>query len=225
VATRSPLQKIQDVVVGTVRSAVTHPVDTAGKAVHQVRGTFALGRSVAGAATKSATHRAASAAGSVATRVPGVGSPTVQPSAPVPGPDQPVEASPADVARIVEKKAPAAKKAPARKAPAGKAPATKAASSPGAKLPAKKAPAKKAPAKKTPAKKTAPLSAAEVLEDAATEVTTPVGTTGADVATNPSTTDTDLQQPGTEPLLDPSLTKAVASEADTLSRAADPDKG
>jgi hypothetical protein len=30
---------------------------------------------------------------------------------------------------------------------------------------------------------------------------------------------------GTEPLLDPATVKAVASEARTLSRAADPDKG
>lgn len=57
------------------------------------------------------------------------------------------------------------------------------------------------------------------------DVTTPVGTTGAGAAYNPDTTESDLQQPGTEPLMDPSTTKAVASEATTLSRAADPDKG
>jgi hypothetical protein len=56
-------------------------------------------------------------------------------------------------------------------------------------------------------------------------VTTPVGTTAADAATNPDTTETDLQQPGTEPLMDPATTKAVASEAETLQKAADPDKG
>ena len=56
-------------------------------------------------------------------------------------------------------------------------------------------------------------------------MTTPVGTTAADVATNPDTTETDLQQPGTEPLMDPATTKAVASEAETLQKAADPDKG
>jgi hypothetical protein len=59
----------------------------------------------------------------------------------------------------------------------------------------------------------------------AEEVITPVGTPGADVAHNPDTTDTDLQQPGTEPLMDPATTKAVASEAETLHNAADPDKG
>lgn len=57
------------------------------------------------------------------------------------------------------------------------------------------------------------------------EVTTPAGTTGADVGHNPDTAETGLEQPGTEPLMDPSTTKAVASEADVLRRAADPDKG
>src|SRR3954451_3591600 len=49
VASLSPLHIIQDLVVGTIKG-VTHPVGTAGKAVHQVKDTVALGRSVAGAA-------------------------------------------------------------------------------------------------------------------------------------------------------------------------------
>ena len=57
------------------------------------------------------------------------------------------------------------------------------------------------------------------------EVETPVGTTGADPAVNPDTTESDLQQVGTEPLMDPSLTKAIKSEAETGARAADVDKG
>jgi hypothetical protein len=57
------------------------------------------------------------------------------------------------------------------------------------------------------------------------DLVTPVGTPAADVGHNPDTTDTDLQQPGTEPIMDPATTKAVASEAATLGRAADPDKG
>ncbi len=57
------------------------------------------------------------------------------------------------------------------------------------------------------------------------EVTTPVGTTGAGTAYNPDTAETDLQQPGTEPLLDPSTTKTIAAEADIGARGADPDKG
>ena len=56
-------------------------------------------------------------------------------------------------------------------------------------------------------------------------VETPVGTTGADPATDPDTTDSDLQQVGTEPIMDPSLTNAIKSDADIGARAADPDKG
>jgi hypothetical protein len=55
-------------------------------------------------------------------------------------------------------------------------------------------------------------------------VENPVGTTGADVGSNPDTAEADLQQPDTEPLLDPSLTKQVKSEAQTLGKAADVEK-
>jgi hypothetical protein len=88
------------------------------------------------------------------------------------------------------------------KPPAKKSAAKKSA----AKKSAKKAPAKKTAAKKAPAKKTAAKKA-------------------ADLATNPDTTDSDLQQVGTEPIVDPSLTNAVKSEADIGARASDPDKG
>ena len=56
------------------------------------------------------------------------------------------------------------------------------------------------------------------------DIETPVGTTGADVGFNPDTAEADLQQPDTEPLLDPSTAKAIRSEAETLGKAADPDK-
>lgn len=62
----------------------------------------------------------------------------------------------------------------------------------------------------------------EVTDDV--EVETPVGTTGAGEGYNPDTGETDLQQPGTEPLMDPSTTKSVKSEADTLRKAAQQDK-
>ena len=135
-----------------------------------------------------------------------------------------VDVTPADLAEKVAgaktgKKAarkPAAKKAAAKKAPATKASATSATTAP--------APTADSPSGKLPRRKK-PLTAAELVEGAGTETVTPVGTRGADVATNPDTTDTDLQQPGTEPLMDPSTTKAVASEQATLSAAADPDKG
>ena len=68
-------------------------------------------------------------------------------------------------------------------------------------------------------------SSAVPFEDDDTEVTTPVGTTGAGPGYNPDTNETDLQQPGTEPLMDPSTTKRIKSESDTLRRASDPDKG
>jgi hypothetical protein len=53
------------------------------------------------------------------------------------------------------------------------------------------------------------------------EVTTPVGTTGAGPGSNPDTTESDLQQPGTEPLMDPATTKRVKREAETLRRASE----
>lgn len=73
--------------------------------------------------------------------------------------------------------------------------------------------------------------AAEIMEEIAEaselgqlDIETPVGTTGADVGNNPDTAEADLQQPGTEPLLDPSLTKEIKSEQDTLHQAAEPKK-
>ena len=56
-------------------------------------------------------------------------------------------------------------------------------------------------------------------------VETPVGTTGAAAGHNPDTAEGDLQQPDTEPLLDPSTTKAIKAESDMMRKAADPDKG
>jgi hypothetical protein len=75
----------------------------------------------------------------------------------------------------------------------------------------------------------APAADAEIDEWTAevddVDVETPVGTTGADAGFNPDTAEADLQQPDTEPLVDPSTTKAVKSESDVLRKAADPDKG
>jgi hypothetical protein len=107
-----------------------------------------------------------------------------------------------------------------------KPPTKKAAAKKGAakKTAAKKAPAKKTAAKKAPAKKTA-KTAADLAAVDDSSVETPVGTTGADPATNPDTTDHDLQQVGTEPIMDASLTNAIKSEAEFGARAADPDKG
>jgi hypothetical protein len=136
-----------------------------------------------------------------------------------------VNATPADVAKKTAAKAPG-KKAAAKKATTKKATATKA--TPGA-------------ARKTSPRKAAtpsghlqvpgsaagkePLSAEELASGAGPETITPVGTRGADVAHNPDTTSEDLQQPGTPPLMDPGTVHAIQAEAETLSRAADPDKG
>ncbi|SFC49595.1 hypothetical protein SAMN04487968_10768 [Nocardioides terrae] len=62
-------------------------------------------------------------------------------------------------------------------------------------------------------------------EDEDVEVVTPVGTTGAGPGVNPDTTESDLQQPGTEPLMDPSTTKRIKRETDVLRKASDPKKG
>ena len=217
-ASRSAIQKLQDVVVGTVKGAVKDPVGTAGKAVRQAKGGLAVGRAFVDQVSRTATHRPGG--GATGARTPE--------AATTPTPASEPEGTPSDVARVVQKKA-TAKKATA-KTTAAKKTATKK-STPSAKLPAKKAPAKKSAPTKTAAKKTAAKksparkTAAEVVEDSAQEVRTPVGTTAADSAVNPDTADTSLQQPGTEPLMDPATTKAVASEAETGSRAADPEKG
>jgi hypothetical protein len=64
----------------------------------------------------------------------------------------------------------------------------------------------------------------EEAADTELDIETPVGTTGADVGYNPDTAEADLQQPLTEPLLDPATAKEIRKEAETLSKAADPNK-
>jgi hypothetical protein len=115
---------------------------------------------------------------------------------------------------------PAARKEPAQKAPAKKAPAKKA--------PAKKATARKASAKKAPSARAATIAPAlSLTEEEVTEeaVRTPSGIPAADEGYNPDTAETDLYQPGTEPLMDPTTVKSIKSEAEVMQRAADPDKG
>jgi hypothetical protein len=145
-ASKSPLQKLQDVVVGTVRGVVKDPVGSAGKAARQAKGTFAVGKMIVGHVARSATARAT---GSRTAPAPKATTPPAP--APAAAPRRDVVITPADVARVVEKKSPVEKVA-AKKAPAKKAPVKKAASSPSGKLPPR--PAKKAPAKKS-AKKSA----------------------------------------------------------------------
>jgi hypothetical protein len=61
---------------------------------------------------------------------------------------------------------------------------------------------------------------AEALPGGDIDIETPVGTTGADVGHNPDTAEADLQQPATEPLVDPATTKAVKAETETGRNAA-----
>lgn len=120
-------------------------------------------------------------------------------------------------------------RAPGEEAPATEVPARSAAVKTAAakKAPAKKVPSKKAAARKAPSKKAAVVAPALGLSEAEAEdvLLTPSGIPAAGDGVNPDTTETDLHQPGTEPLMDPATTKAVASESDVLRRAADPDKG
>ena len=55
------------------------------------------------------------------------------------------------------------------------------------------------------------------------DIETPVGTTGVAPGYNPDTAEADLQQPGTDLLLDPSTIKSVMSESETLRKAAERD--
>lgn len=106
------------------------------------------------------------------------------------------------------------------------APAGVATAEPPAKKAAKKA--TKRATRKAPSAKAATVAPAlsvteeEVLEE---ELRTPSGIPAADEAFNPDTAETDLHQPGTEPLMDPATVKSVKSEAEVLQRASDPDKG
>jgi hypothetical protein len=128
----------------------------------------------------------------------------------------PAPATTESVSQVGPSNGAAAKTAPAKKAPAKKAPA-------------KKAPARKTVAKKAPSARAATVGPAlsqpalEAIED--DELRTPSGIPAADEGHNPDTADTDLHQPGTEPLMDPATVKAAKSEAEVMQRAADTDKG
>ncbi|MBC2933971.1 hypothetical protein [Nocardioides sp. zg-1228] len=136
----------------------------------------------------------------------------------------------------------APEQAPARKQPTA-TPATRPArktATKTAKTTAKTA-AKKAPSKaprKASSKQAAVLAPALGLSETEVEKavadsgtgsddgpTTPSGIPAAGAGVNPDTTETDLHQPGTEPLMDPATVKSVASESDVLRRAAEVDKG
>lgn len=202
---KNPIGPIKD----TALDALRHPLGTAHKAVGQVVGqTAGVARDTAGVVIDRVTAL-----------VPGRSTARPDRDSPLEAPaeqaqkERKVHGDPLTPAPGTPAKAPA-KKTPAKKTAAKKAPSKKAATT---------APAKKAAARS--ATRRSPLTAAQVAEGDTSEVTTPVGTTGAAAATNPDTTDTDLQQPGTEPLVDPATVKAVASESEMLQKGADLDKG
>jgi hypothetical protein len=198
---KNPIGKIKD-------AATDAAVTVVGTVTETVRDPIGTGQKV----VSTAVGQAAAVASRVGTLLPGRqrSAPAKADTRPVAEPQEEPTKSHGDPVKPPAKKA-TAKKSPAKKT-AKKAPAKKTA--------AKKTTAKKAPSMKATAKKAADLA---TVDDSSVE--TPVGTTGADPATNPDTTDSDLQQVGTEPIMDPSLTNAIKSDADIGARAADPDKG
>jgi hypothetical protein len=111
--------------------------------------------------------------------------------------------------------------APAKKSPAKKSPAKKPS--------ARKSSAGKTTAKKAPSARAATAGPALAQTNPAPseddDLRTPSGIPAADEAHNPDTAETDLHQPGTEPLMDPATVKSARSEAEVMQRAADVDKG
>lgn len=186
--------------ISKVTSAIFHPVQTATSVAGQTMG-------VAAAGARTTMRVIDRAAGQVRRDSPDVWSATDPAGTPA---DTETTATPE--ATLVE---PAARKAPASKAPPRKTATTKSATTKGA---AQKAPSARA-ATIAPALS---LTEEEVTEDA---VRTPSGIPAADEGHNPDTAETDLHQPGTEPLMDPATVKSIKSEAEVLQRAADPDKG
>ncbi len=113
-----------------------------------------------------------------------------------------VTATPADVADVVE-------------AAVATDPSLTAASQAPTKTPAaKKAAAEGAVNETTPIEPPAPSPEPADLQ-------TPVGTTAAAAGLNPDTAESDLNQPGTENIVEPSTAKEVASESDMLRKAAE----
>ncbi len=128
--------------------------------------------------------------------------------------------SPKDVAEVVEAAvAEDPRKTAARPA---KRSATKAASggpvkktAPGDRLPTKKT------AKKAPAKTATPRTAEQLARGEGEGVSSPAGTSGAAPGNNPDTAESDLNQPGTEGILEQSTAKAVASKSARMRKAAE----
>ena len=76
----------------------------------------------------------------------------------------------------------------------------------------------------TTAPRPAPPRARRTARKVGEEVRTPSGIPAADPGINPATGLTGLEQPGTEPIMDPATTKSVAAEARMMQRAASREK-
>ena len=190
--------------ISKATSAIIHPVRTTTSVAGQTWG-------VAAAGARTTMRIIDRAAGQVRGDSSDVRSAT-DPAAPPAAPERRYRDERDTRATLVE---PTARKAPAKKAQATKAPA-------------KKAPARKATAKKAPSARAATVAPALSQPEAAIEeddIRTPSGIPAADEGYNPDTAETDLHQPGTEPLMDPATVKSIKSEAEVMQRAADPDKG
>ena len=250
-AGKTPLGRIKDAAIDTLK----HPWGTAGKAVELTKSTATIGKMVAGQVTRSAATIAAEGVGVVTGRssrardsyeqdTQAAESATqLRPVPPVNEPGHPPVAAPAtQTAKLQGDPIAPQQKAPQRKAAAKKAaPAVKKAESANKAASAKKAAAKKAApvqdvngepeptpvpdvtpadvaktvAKKSPAD-TAPAKKAPAKKAPAKRASAPSEATPGD---QPLTDQTD------EPLIDPSVAKAVRSESQTLQQAAEPDKG
>jgi hypothetical protein len=206
----TPLSKIPvvgpvaDVATDLVAGVAKLPAAAADKAVTQVRSGVSLGRlAVEGTArglVQKVSGRGAPAAPAAA-KAAAPSAPPAPAAAPAPAPAAPtgepvtdIDAGAADVQVDATPADVAAAKKPAKKAPAKKAPAKKTA--------AKKAPAKKAPAKKSPDE--VPLKSEPTPASAAPPVPEGPEQLGQ------------LGDDRTEPLLDPSTAKQVASEHEML---------
>jgi heparin binding hemagglutinin HbhA len=241
VARTNPIGKIKDTAVDTLKGSVSATQGAVGQVVGKALGTVETVTSLIPGRRGHGKDDGRAAGGDPADRteapVEQAGSRKVHGDALAPVKKAPAKKAPAKKApaqKAPAKKAPA-KKAPAKKAPAPdvtaqKAPAQKATASTTvpdevtpadvAKQVAKQAPTKKSAAKKA-TKKAAPRPETPAADAPAAEV---VYSTGPET-NSPAPTASSASSSSDEPLIDPGTVKAVASEAETLARAADPDKG
>ncbi|MCW2796630.1 hypothetical protein [Nocardioides sp.] len=144
---RNALGKFKDTAIDTLKGPVAATAErVVGKAIVQAKGTVGLGKVLAGQVTKSVVSRASRATTRTTGRTAPSRAPESRTPAPTPTPKAAAaaskegrvpEVSPADVAKVVAKKASVRKPGPSK--PASRKPAPTKKSAPGAKLPPRKA--------------------------------------------------------------------------------------